>query len=490
MKSWELSCCHIYHGCSRYLRSFWVKLTYLLKITSIPSHPLVCHSISLELLCRMYHIHLAVYMAKGLWSTSRERTIKNCLFGVLYRGSFEFSEVIRAGTNTGYTRWLEMRREQGKLPFHNRTALPDEVKVEEKLCTVQQALAVVNNACICPHGRVKFCHNCVKREQPVKTETVTNDTVQKDENNNMVHVSDHSDSGSETEPAEDDTIDALWRNAQSSMILAQAAVGGTVPTSNDISGTVSTSNDFDNLDGDVEVEQPHELLLQCPVCHKTETTQKACLKHISSSHPTYRFQCAKCDGTFPSFSTKYRHEKEHHENPKHYCAECGEGFVYNSELQCHAGKHNQVLPFPCDQCQKRFAQEKSLQRHKNVHSEQSLQCKGCDRVFTTPETVLTFQGSPRQGIWCPLWQELSVACGQSTSSRRVWHLHRTEDIERTGKKEMVLWDRELNRSEGWRQLRRWHHSRYETQDIYENRKHSRTQERCGVTRLRTVPVCF
>ena len=166
--------------------------------------------------------------------------------------------------------------------------------------------------------------------------------------------------------------------------MAKTAIGETVATTSD------------NLD--FAVEAPHELLLQCPVCHYKETTQKACIKHISDKHPSYRFQCSHCDGTFPSFTTKYRHEKEHHEQPKHFCAECGAGFVYNSELMRHVGKHNEVLPFPCDKCEKRFAQEKSRKRHMNVHSEQSLNCKGCDRVFTTPERLYShYRGAHGKG---------------------------------------------------------------------------------------------
>ena len=360
-------------------------------IDSITSLGVPLDFVAIVALCRMYHIHLAVYTAKGMWSMSRQHHIKNCLFGVLFRGGFEFSEVIKEGCNAEYTRWLAMRREQGKLPSHERTALPSEVKMEQKVCTVQEALAVVNNACICPHGRVKFCHHCTKDLKPLVKpetvpETVTNDIkVEQEETQPTVHVSDL-DSGSETEPAQDNTIDALWRVAESSVIEAKAAFGE----------TVANTNENENLD--FEVEAPHELLLQCPVCHYMETTQKACVKHISEKHPAYRFQCLKCDGTFPSFSTKYRHEKEHHEQPKHFCAECGMGFVYNSELLRHIGKHNEVLPFSCDKCEKRFAQEKSLKRHKNVHSEQSLQCKGCDRVFTTPERLYShYRGAHGKG---------------------------------------------------------------------------------------------
>ena len=115
--------------------------------------------VAIVALCRAYHIHLAVYTSKGLWSTSRQRSIKNCLFGVLFYGSFEFTELITEGSYDDYTRWLEMHRKQGKLPSHNTLEIKKEVKVEGKLCTVQQALSVVNNMVLCQHGKV-LSHLC------------------------------------------------------------------------------------------------------------------------------------------------------------------------------------------------------------------------------------------------------------------------------------------------------------------------------------------
>ena len=75
--------------------------------------------VAIVALCHAYHIHLAIYTLKGLWSTSRQRSIKNCLFGVLFHGSFEFMELITEGSAEDYTRWLEMRHKQGKLPSQN-----------------------------------------------------------------------------------------------------------------------------------------------------------------------------------------------------------------------------------------------------------------------------------------------------------------------------------------------------------------------------------
>ena len=162
-----------------------------------------------------------------------------------------------------------------------------------------------------------------------------------------------------------------------------------------VGGTVSQPSD--TLTRNAENPPVHELLLQCPVCHKTGTTQKACLQHISDNHPQYKFPCRSCDHVFPSYSAKYHHEKEH-ELLKHYCTECGMGYLYNFKLERHAGVHNDVLPFPCNVCDKRFASKKSLVCHQHVHSVQSLKCDQCDRVFDTRERRYShFRGTQGQG---------------------------------------------------------------------------------------------
>ena len=207
-----------------------------------------------------------------------------------------------------------------------------------------------------------------------------NETVPKTEEQELTSTSPASE-----EYSDDETIDALWRNTESSVIQAAAALGGTI------------SQPSETLTSNAENPPVHELLLQCPVCQKTETTQKACLQYISDNHPQYKFPCKSCDCVFPSYSAKYRHQKEH-ELPKHYCTECGMGYMYNSELERHAGIHSDVLSFACNVCDEHLSSKKSLICHQHVHSAQSLKCEQCDRVFDTPERRYShFRGTHRQG---------------------------------------------------------------------------------------------
>ena len=99
--------------------------------------------VALVVLCRIYHIHVAVYTSQGLWSTCRKKDIRQCLFGIVYNGEFQFTETVKHGKGKQYHVWLQERFEQGKLPSH-RPEVKQELALDEKLCSVPEALSVVN----------------------------------------------------------------------------------------------------------------------------------------------------------------------------------------------------------------------------------------------------------------------------------------------------------------------------------------------------------
>ena len=61
---------------------------------------------ALVILCRIYHIHGAVYTSQGLWATCRKRDIRNCLFGIVSNGNFKFTETVKEGKGEEYKEWL------------------------------------------------------------------------------------------------------------------------------------------------------------------------------------------------------------------------------------------------------------------------------------------------------------------------------------------------------------------------------------------------
>ena len=425
--------------------------------------------VALMFLYRIYHIHVAVFTTRGVWSTYRNTKKNNCLFGIVYNsGNFSFTETVKEGKGEQYHHWLEDRAAKGKMPSHTRTDIPGSVKVEGMLCSLPDALSLVNNNVLCQHHPVTPDNedstenarhlNQVKQEFGIpdfktllhlkkeqsqgedlapateqteediianlsctvkpkdrtensevvpqassqfKTEDSTENsevlpqassqfkTEDSTENSEVLpqassqfktqdcaeHLDTETDSAEvlhcdDTLPYSDTEIDSLWQNVSRTVYEAKVTVGNIVQDimSHDnlnvqdeakvtVGNIVQDIMSHDNLNVQDEIVVDEDLLLVCSMCLKDETTQKACIKHIDTFHPEYRYPCRSCEKDFNSFQSRYCH-KQTHLTLKHVCSECGKGFAYRSELDRHANVHNEVLPFACNQCDKRFAQKK------------------------------------------------------------------------------------------------------------------------------------
>ena len=434
--------------------------------------------VALMFLCRIYHIHVAVFTTRGVWSTCRNTKKDDCLFGVVYNGgNFAFTETVKEGKGDQYRRWLEDRAAKGRMPSHTRTDIPGLVKVEGMLCSLPDALSLVNNNVLCKHrpltpdnedstenakhlnevkqkfgipdfktllhlkkeqsfgvdvapgieteediianlsctvkpkDRTKNSDLAGQASSQFKTEDSTENsdlaaqassqfktedstknsdlaaqassqfkTEDSTENSDTETGSEEVIRCDETLPYSDTEISALWDDVSRTVQEAKVAVGETVQ---DIMLQ-------DSLNAQDEIVIDDELLLVCPMCLKEETTQKACIKHIDTYHPEYRYPCRSCEKDFNSFHARYHHEMTH-STLKHVCGDCGKGFGYRSELQRHSNVHNEVLPFACSQCNKRFAQKKSLKRHEDIHTDTMYKCKDCDKICSTQDHLYSHQ---------------------------------------------------------------------------------------------------
>ena len=96
---------------------------------------------------------------------------------------------------------------------------------------------------------------------------------QVDDHDLLCHEKLNASLSSNQDNATDSKVNMLWHAAQSTLTDTKKALGfETIPTAAASTSTVSPP-------------VQHDILLQCPVCLKTETTQKACIYHISSQHP-------------------------------------------------------------------------------------------------------------------------------------------------------------------------------------------------------------
>ena len=438
--------------------------------------------VALVVLCRIYHIHVAVYTTQELWSTCHEKDIRQCLFGIIYNGEFQFSETVKLRKLEQYRTWLAQRFEEGKLPLH-REQVKEEIALAGKLCTVPEALSVVNNTVLCKHAT----HTLLKEEMAEDSEKPANLSLKhsetseysdedasllqyfgikgeqkeySDENNNNVQdtgneqcvktenseksandgnavgTCDSSDEECEVlkckellQPSDGEVppivyssevkLEALWDNVDKCISNAQSAVSG--PTT-----STSTQNDVSVIEINEE-----DLLLTCPVCGLQETSQKKCVAYIAESHYDYRFKCKHCPKEFSNFNTKYRHERDH-KPLKHICPVCAKGYPYKSELDRHMPVHSTVLPFPCSKCTRRFGLEKSRTRHEKCHENKSFVCSECDKVTDTQDKLYThFCGAHGKGY--------NAKCGEHFQ----WPATRAHHQEKCTKCQLIIEQEEI-----------------------------------------------
>ena len=65
--------------------------------------------------------------------------------------NFKFTETIKAGCGEEYRQWLEDRAKRGKMPSHTKPCMPGQIKMEGSLCSLSDALGIVNNNVLCKH---------------------------------------------------------------------------------------------------------------------------------------------------------------------------------------------------------------------------------------------------------------------------------------------------------------------------------------------------
>lgn len=96
-----------------------------------------------------------------------------------------------------------------------------------------------------------------------------------------------------------------------------------------------------------------EKKFECPICHKSFTTEKYRDVHINGHNGQKEYQCKVCEKTFLSKSHLTEHMKFHNEHSKKFlCSECGQRFIRNDYLVIHMRRHRGEKPFKCKYCGK------------------------------------------------------------------------------------------------------------------------------------------
>ncbi|XP_018568013.1 uncharacterized protein LOC108908457 [Anoplophora glabripennis] len=122
---------------------------------------------------------------------------------------------------------------------------------------------------------------------------------------------------------------------------------------------------------------------ECPLCHKSFTTEKYRDVHVNGHNGQKEYQCRVCEKTFLSKSHLTEHMKFHNEHAKKFlCSECGQRFIRNDYLVIHMRRHRGEKPFKCKYCGKGFPRTTDLTVHERYHTgEKTHLCTICGRGF-------------------------------------------------------------------------------------------------------------
>ena len=74
---------------------------------------------------------MLIFISKGVWSTSKEKSLKKCQFGLIFHGGTEFSETVKVGQSERYSKFLDTHAAQGALLSHLRSKTPGVVPPPE-----------------------------------------------------------------------------------------------------------------------------------------------------------------------------------------------------------------------------------------------------------------------------------------------------------------------------------------------------------------------
>ena len=289
-------------------------------------------------LARIFKIHIAIFMRKGVWCTSRDRSLKKCWLGLIYHGGGTFSETVKIGECENYAAFLKKCCNSGDLLSHLRKTMPG---IPPKFLPRQPA---------------------------------------------------ESDNETEAQPEMDipSILNDMDRKCDIAQDLSQKIAHG-VKQANSCEADAMNSSDSEEsvVMGDY-IPPPTKQYASgsqvCPVCASLEPSQAKLIAHIAMYHPSYAFPCTFCNKTFLSHNSRYKHETDH-TPPTFFCGICAKGHHTNTELNKHMLRHSDTRPFTCQKCPKGYYDEKSLNCHMELHNTTMYQCPTCGKQYESKDRL-------------------------------------------------------------------------------------------------------
>ena len=278
---------------------------YIDTITS-PGVPL--DFIAVTVLCRAYHMHIGIFTAAALWTTSKVKSFEVCKFALVFHGDLQFSETVQEGQSESYLQWIEDRTKKGLMPSHIRTCVPGQIKLEPKLEAVPQLLGL-------------------------KYEYVSEPEMPSD-----------------NEPEDTDVAEVISQDRPEpdiEEIISCPACEFTDKTQKNINCHVKTTHP--------------DFRYSCSICDKTFGNYSTKFKH-DKEHTSPSHFCGECGKGFHYSSELQRHSPVHSTVLPYGCQSCDKRYAQKKSLTRHERSHNPQI-IKCSECDKVVDTEERLYSH-------------------------------------------------------------------------------------------------------------------------------
>ena len=308
-------------------------------------------------------MHVAIFLKKGVWCTSKDRSLRKCRLGLIFNGNGQFTETVKVEQSDRYIEFLRRHEQSGELLSHQRTKMPG-----------------------IPH---KF-----ERTVPPEPEYDREDRPEMDIPSILTST---------------ENRDIPTDLSTSSSSFGKDIAGASSPK-NKNAADMEDENSSDSDASIVMGEYVPPPVMQrasgpqvCPACGNQEASQSKLILHISTFHPSYAYRCPYCNRTFLSHMSRYKHEVDH-TAPTHFCGICAKGFHTNAELTRHMPRHSGVRPFSCKNCTKAYY-DKSLNRHLELHNSKTYDCPTCGKAYESKDRLYVHKrGQHGKGYPAPCGQ--------------------------------------------------------------------------------------
>ena len=336
-----------------------------------------------------------------------------------------------------YSKWLEDRFKNGKLPSHQQLSIPMEVKKEGKVATVPEALAIVNNALMCSHGHSQFkaeVNELVVQEDNQSTKEYSDSNGDSD---SLLNDLDTVLNNTMNDIAEDVDFNPVLKNAMKEMAEAVdfelAHSVSVFPKEEQLTDRSKTHecvemSSSDESEDECEILQCHEMVPpsddeacisweqyrseikiealwekahQCvsaatsAVVNAAQgsapTTSTTEMSNVIEIKDKLLLECPVCEYSNKSQKKCVSHITDTHPEYRFKCGMCSQDFTSFHTKYRHEKEYNPPMIF-CNVCGKGYYFQSELNKHAGVHSEVLLYpCNQCDKHFTQAKSLSRHQ---------------------------------------------------------------------------------------------------